>query len=178
MSRGSNHYRNQRERILAKLKERRAAIVAAGGAALEELRRKERERRAAYRKKYPERIREKERARTGTPFKTWLCANARFRGRQRGLEATITPSDLEWPTHCPVLGLELDYPARSGERKDRQIAANCPSLDRWDSSKGYVPGNVFVISYRANTLKNNSSFEETLKILEYLKSPPSSALRL
>lgn len=171
MSRGSNHYQNQRERILAKLKAKRDAIVAGGGAALEELRRKEREARASYRRLHPEKIRAEDRGRSRT-FKTALCASARFRARKRGVEATITPADLVWPTHCPVLGIELDYPERNGQRKDRPAQANWPSLDRFDSSKGYVPGNVFVISYRANTLKNNGTLEEMRAVCHYLHEGP------
>lgn len=173
-----NRYHNQRERILQKLREKRAAIVAAGGAVLEELRRKERERRAAYRAKYPDRVRKQERdqmAKHGTPFRTHLCSKARLRGRKSGLEATITAADLEWPTHCPVLGIELDYPARSGMRKNRAVQANWPSLDRLDNTKGYVPGNVFVISFRANTLKNSATHEEIMKIGNYLGGALRSA---
>lgn len=167
-----NRYHNQRERILQKLREKRAAIVAAGGAALEELRRKERERRAAYRAKYPDRVRKQERdqmAKHGVPFRTHLCARARLRGRKNGLEATIMAADLEWPTHCPVLGIELDYPVRSGMRKNRVVQANWPSLDRFDNAMGYVRGNVFVISYRANTLKNSAKLEEIEAIVNYMK---------
>jgi len=50
---------------------------------------------------------------------------------------------------------------------------NWPSLDRWDSTKGYVPGNVFVISYRANTLKNNATYEEIVKVAQYLRKRPA-----
>lgn len=108
----------------------------------------------------------------GAPFKTYLCANARSRGRKRGLGATITADDLDWPSHCPVLGLELDYPERSGERGTAHPQPNWPSLDRWDSTKGYVPGNVFVISYRANTLKNSATYVEILKVAKYLSRRP------
>ena len=52
------------------------------------------------------------------------------------------------------------------------VQANWPSLDRWDSAKGYVPGNVFVISYRANTLKNSATYEEILKVAKYLSRRP------
>jgi hypothetical protein len=41
---------------------------------------------------------------------------------------------------------------------------NSPSLDRIDNTKGYVPGNVWVISWRANDLKRNATLEE-LKLL-------------
>lgn len=106
------------------------------------------------------------------PFKSALCAGARFRGRKRGLPATITPADLVWPSHCPVLGLELDYPERSGTRGVQHAQPNWPSLDRWDSAKGYVPGNVFVISYRANTLKNSATYAEILQVAKYLSRRP------
>jgi len=162
------------ENLRRRLKETRDAIKAAGGAPYEELLRKEREQRAEFRRRHPEKIRTSERK--SMPFRTWLCANARFRGRKRGIEATITAADLDWPTHCPVLGIELDYPERSGMRKRQGVQPNWPSLDRWDNSKGYIPGNVFVISFRANTLKNTGNIEEMLKVLAYLREPPSGAL--
>lgn len=165
-------YALNRERVLARSREKRAALKAAGGADWEQLLKKWRAEKKRYRgiggRRSYDRVNRK-----SFPFKTWLCARARRRGRQRGLEATIMPADLVWPTHCPVLGIELDYPVRSGERKDQAAAPNWPSLDRWDSTKGYVPGNVFVISYRANTLKNNATLGELLKIAEYLRAPPS-----
>lgn len=71
-----------------------------------------------------------------------------------------------------MLGIELDYPTHSGMRGKQHAQANWPSLDRWDSSKGYVPGNVFVISYRANTLKNSATYEEILKVAKYVGRRP------
>jgi hypothetical protein len=57
---------------------------------------------------------------------------------------------LDWPTHCPVLPwIELHYPGRY--RNDPAGA----SLDRIDHQKGYVPGDVRVISLRANLLRKN-----------------------
>lgn len=44
-----------------------------------------------------------------------------------------------------------------------------PSLDRIDSSKGYISGNVKVISKRANAIKNDATLEELLLIVEYVK---------
>jgi hypothetical protein len=34
---------------------------------------------------------------------------------------------------------------------------------------GYVPGNVFVICWRANFLKSNASLDELEKIMKYVK---------
>ena len=78
-----------------------------------------------------------------------------------GWEWDLDFGDLEWPTHCPILGLELDYFAES--RKEES-----PSFDKLDPSKGYVRGNVRVMSWRANRIKNNGTAEEHRKIAEYL----------
>lgn len=87
---------------------------------------------------------------------------------KRGSEFSVKKSDFEpLPSHCPVLGVELDY---SGSGKP-----NAASIDRSDSRKGYIPGNVVIMSRRANTLKNNASAEELRKVLEYIEkniSPP------
>jgi hypothetical protein len=55
--------------------------------------------------------------------------------------------------NCPLLGLKLSY-------EDFGIRYNSPSLDRKDSSKGYSKNNIWVISSRANILKNDSTIEE------------------
>ena len=55
---------------------------------------------------------------------------------------------------------------------------NSPSLDRIDSSKGYTPDNVWVISRRANIIKHDATLEELLLISknlgEYLNKKASS----
>lgn len=92
-----------------------------------------------------------------------LVANRRIAARKNGVEFTVTAADLAWPIHCPVLGVKLNYTTLG------KCFPESPSLDRIDPSKGYVPGNVAVISHRANTLKSNSSTEELEKILNYIK---------
>lgn len=72
-------------------------------------------------------------------------------------------SDVFWPTHCPVLGIELDYWGEAGTRVE-----NSPSFDKLDPSKGYVKGNVQIISWRANRIKNDGTAEEHRKIAEYI----------
>ena len=80
-----------------------------------------------------------------------------------GWEWTIQFGDLIWPTHCPILGMELDYFAAGRQE-------NSPSFDQIDSGKGYVNGNVQIISWRANRIKNDGTAEEHRKIAEYLES--------
>lgn len=100
-----------------------------------------------------------------------LCARARQRGRELGVPATISRRDLEWPHRCPVLGTVLDYDTPRGMRGS--VAAspeNLPSLDRLVPEWGYAPGNVFVISHRANTLKNSSTVDELRAIIQYMEA--------
>lgn len=51
---------------------------------------------------------------------------------------------------------------------------NNPSIDRLDPSIGYIPGNICVISYKANTMKNNASYTELKtfckNILQYINN--------
>lgn len=72
-------------------------------------------------------------------------------------------SDFEWPTHCPVLGIELDW------FSDKTVE-NSPSIDRLDSNKGYVKGNVCIMSWRANRIKNDGTKEEHQLIVDFLSS--------
>ena len=54
------------------------------------------------------------------------------------------------------LGIELKY--LGGEA--------APSLDRIDPLKGYVKGNIQVISTKANTMKNNATQDELVRFAE------------
>lgn len=81
--------------------------------------------------------------------------------KKRGWEWNITPTDLEWPTHCPVFGIELNWFAL-------RLSEDSPTIDRIDNTKGYIPGNVMIISWRANRIKNDGTLEEHQMICEYL----------
>jgi len=65
-------------------------------------------------------------------------------------------------THCPLLGVELTY-----ENCGQKAAPNnYATLDRIDPTKGYVMGNVQIVSFRANTLKNSATLEELKTIVQ------------
>src|SRR5258708_5621185 len=70
---------------------------------------------------------------------------ARRRAKQRGLEFSIAKDAIVIPATCPALGIPLSL----GKKR----SSNSPSLDRIDPSRGYVTGNIRVISDRANRLK-------------------------
>lgn len=97
----------------------------------------------------------------------YMIQKSRSNAKARGLEHTITEDDLVWPTHCPILGIELCY-ERDKKKPQRD---DYPTLDRWDNSKGYVPGNVFVISWRANRIKWNCLSDELKAVLAYMEQP-------
>lgn len=147
----------------------RAAIKAAGGDAYEALLAKERAARALFRQRHPDKVHDYHRQNPRhkrRDVKSHLVKRAKRRARKAGMEATITVRDLVWPTHCPVLGIELDYQP-NGQRDSRNPGN--PSLDRWDNTKGYVPGNVFVISMRANVLKSNATAAELEAVMRYAR---------
>lgn len=74
----------------------------------------------------------------------------RARARQMGYEFDLEVSDIVIPETCPILHI----PLYTGEGK---ASANSPSLDRIDSSKGYIKGNIQVISFKANTMKSDAN---------------------
>ena len=100
--------------------------------------------------------------------KHWLFVKAKGTAKQRGLDWTIVENEIKWPEFCPVLGMKLDY-SGAGKRQE-----NMPSFDRWDTTKGYIVGNVYVISWRANRIKWDCTAKELLAVAAYAVSKPSS----
>jgi hypothetical protein len=87
------------------------------------------------------------------PREVRMIDSAKERAKAKGLPFAITKADIPIPQRCPLLGIVLS-------RGPGKLHAASPSLDRKDPSKGYVPGNVWVISYRANAIKNDATLEE------------------
>ena len=85
-----------------------------------------------------------------------LFERARKRANSRHLAFTITRNDIVIPETCPVLGISLTI---GGKR-----SLSSPSLDRIEPAAGYVPGNIRVISDRANRLKGARSLQQLLRL--------------
>lgn len=92
----------------------------------------------------------------------FMYHSAKTRAKKLGLEFTISIADIEIPTHCPALGI----PLVAGSREAHESA---PSIDRLDNNAGYVPGNIAVISFRANRIKSFGSVQELRGILKYME---------
>lgn len=70
--------------------------------------------------------------------------------RKISFDDNLLNAELLIPEYCPLLGTKLEI--GSGQ--------NSPSIDRIDSSKGYTLDNIWIISRRANTIKNDATLEE------------------
>jgi len=84
------------------------------------------------------------------------------------VEFTLAFEDIWWPTHCPALGILLEYKQDRGNGPGH--VPGSPSFDRVDPARGYVPDNVLIISTRANTLKNNATAEELEAVARWIRS--------
>jgi len=91
-----------------------------------------------------------------------LVNAAKKRSKDQGLEFDLTVDDLEFPEYCPVFGIKLEF--NTGCCRD-----NSYSIDRIDPNKGYIKGNVQVISHKANTMKSNGSLDDLEKLVAFLK---------
>jgi hypothetical protein len=92
-----------------------------------------------------------------------LLNYARRNAKRREEVCELTIKDIVIPEVCPVLGIELS----AGNETHQDFS---PSVDRIDSTKGYTKDNIWIISQRANRIKNNATLEEIGMLYEALKS--------
>ena len=90
-----------------------------------------------------------------------ILQNKKSNAKRAGIEFDIEIEDLDWPTHCPALGVELKY---GGGRFDDATA----SIDRICPNKGYVKGNVQILSSLANRIKTNATAEQVMLVAIWL----------
>lgn len=84
---------------------------------------------------------------------------AKARARQRKLPFTINLSDIIIPNICPILGIPIQH------HKGR-LKGDSPSIDRIYPTKGYVTGNIAVISHTANRMKGENTPEALINLGE------------
>lgn len=85
--------------------------------------------------------------------KSYLLSKIKSRAKRRNISFNLEISDLVIPTHCPLLGVKLEFGVKGNY-------FNSPSIDRIDNTLGYVKGNIAIISCKANSMKNSASMEE------------------
>jgi hypothetical protein len=91
-----------------------------------------------------------------------MLVRARARAKASGLPFTIGLLDVFVPEFCPVFGVPLEI---GNDNPDTS-----PELDRIVNALGYVPGNVIVISRRANRLKSDATLAEMQVLADFYSS--------
>jgi len=110
--------------------------------------------------------------------KRWLLQRIKSKCKIEGLEFNLTIDDLHVPDVCPVLGIPLKFGVKGNklqETKGGRIPHDSPSVDRIDPTKGYVKGNVIMVSYRANFLKSDASMDELQSIVTFYNAKKACA---
>lgn len=97
---------------------------------------------------------------TKDPRKSML-QKCQGRARAIGRECNINVEDIVIPEYCPILGTKLELFSSDHKRR--------PSVDRVDNTKGYVKGNVRVISQAANSMKSWHTLETLRKMIDYIE---------
>ena len=90
-----------------------------------------------------------------------LLVRVKCRAKKKNLECTIEESDIVIPTKCPVLGININ--TTDGTSTKTGPKPNSVSIDRIDNNKGYVKGNICIMSHKANVMKSSASPEELLQ---------------
>lgn len=85
----------------------------------------------------------------------YIIRNSKYMAKRRNIHFDLTYQDFELPEYCPILNIKLEYGA--GNNGNSYCHA---TLDRIDNSKGYIKGNVMIISRLANAMKNEASFSQ------------------
>jgi hypothetical protein len=107
------------------------------------------------------------RASNSVRFKTAdMLKDARMRARHKSVPFDIdidylrsmVGENAELASRCPVFHVLLDWSCYRGDGNNS--VPNSPSLDRIDPERGYVKGNVWIISHKANRIKSDATHEE------------------
>ncbi len=97
--------------------------------------------------------------------KKYLLYSAKSRAKKKELEFNITLTDFDIPSHCPVLNIPLMANVGGKTQKDYS-----PTIDRINLSKGYVVGNIIVVSAKANRIKNDATPKEIMMVASFYQN--------
>ena len=155
------YYENNKRKILERKKLYRENNKEKIKLYLENNKEKISERKKLYRENNKEKLAETNKLYRENNKEKELLRHARQRAKKKDLPFSLMEEDITIPNTCPV----LDIPIFSGEGV---MCDNSPNLDRIIPEKGYVAGNVRVISQRANRIKSNATAEEIKLVWEDL----------
>lgn len=85
-----------------------------------------------------------------TDLRVKILNRTKSRATKYGIPFDITVEDIHIPTVCPVFGTSFV----------EGCIDTAASVDKIDPNKGYVSGNIQIISNKANRMKSNASTTE------------------
>jgi hypothetical protein len=91
-----------------------------------------------------------------TEIGKWIYRSKTGKNKKGRRELLVEDYKKMIVSHCPLLGMKLSYE----NYKQKKMPDNYATLDRINPNLGYVLGNVQIISYRANCIKNSATLEE------------------
>lgn len=102
------------------------------------------------------------------PKKVWAAyakRDAKNRAAKKGLPFDISVAYVEslQTDECPVFGTKFQWMGNG------KIKPTSPSLDRIDPSKGYIEGNLVIISSKANSIKSAYKSKDLYKVAQWLE---------
>lgn len=86
----------------------------------------------------------------------YLLSCIKYRSKKENIPFNLEVSDIVIPEYCPYLNIKLI------SKKGIKHADNLMSVDRIIPELGYIKGNIEIISYKANRMKNNATIQELL----------------
>jgi hypothetical protein len=120
---------------------------------------KEAARNRAWAKANPEKVKARARAYHEANREKAMLQGAKTRAKKNNLAFDLSLDDIQIPERCPILGIKLE--------RGNDWADGSPSLDKIYPDKGYVKGNVQVISNLANRMKSNATFAQMVMLGKY-----------
>ena len=85
-----------------------------------------------------------------------MYSRAKSRAKKNGLEFSIEKEDIIIPEVCPLLNVKFSNTYLNPDDNPDYV----PSLDRLNNELGYTKDNIWVISWKANRMKNTSTLAE------------------
>jgi len=131
----------------------------------------------AWRLKNPDKIKayvQKYQAKSTQKLKIWRYANPerclhlniKSRAKRMGTEFNLDWQDIDIPILCPALGIPILVGTNDGMKTGP--SPHSPSVDRIDNDKGYIKGNIQVLSHKANTMKNSASPQQLVRFAYWI----------
>jgi hypothetical protein len=91
--------------------------------------------------------------------------NAKVRAKKRGVPFDLSAAYIYsiLPDNCPVFGNPFKF------RGNGVLGPNSPSIDRISPAKGYVEGNIVIVSLKANQIKNAFTAADIRRVAEWME---------